>query len=56
MIADLQGVGKNYQDHGYVGEQVLFDNTEAVELLDAAKAQSKTSLLQYLFRGKGKPG
>ena len=54
MVADIQGVGKNYQDHAYIAEQIYFSNAESVELLDAAKAQSASSLFQYLLRGKGK--
>ena len=53
-MSDLKGVGQNYQDHSAIPEQIIFDNTEDVELFDLRKAQTIPSVLTYLIRGKGK--
>ena len=53
-MADLKGVGQNYQDHSSIPEQIMFDNTEDVELFDIKKAKTVPSVLNYLIRGKGK--
>ena len=55
MVADLKGVGQNYQDHAAVCEDVFFHNTE-VDVIDHAKTETLATALQFLLGGKGQFG
>ena len=55
VVADLKGVGQNYQDHAAVCEDVFFHNTE-VDVIDHAKTETLATALQFLLGGKGQFG